>query len=322
MSRGRRVRWFVILACLYAVLCTIGGISLADGALHPGRRLLSEDDVAGFRQAVRSTKTELSDASITATDGVVLKGWMLRPEHSNGDAVLVLHGLGDNRLGMSGYAQLFLAHGYSVLLPDARAHGASGGSIATYGLLERGDIHQWVEYLISSVGPHCVYGMAESMGAAQLLQALETERRFCAVVAESAFSNFREIAYDRMGQPFGMGPWVGRFVLRPVVEIAFFRARWKYGLDMGRVSPEDAVAKSQRPVLLIHGELDGNIPVRHLREIHDRAPRTVVWEVPGADHCGAISAAPEEFEARVIAWYADTAKTITSKEMKVHEGNP
>src|SRR5580765_4363488 len=196
MRLGRRVRWFVVLACLYAVLCTIAGISLADGALHPGRRPLDVDEVVSFLNAVRGERAQLYDVSIDALDGVQLKGWLLMSEHPNGDVVVVLHGLGDNRLGMSGYAQLFLAHGYSVLLPDARAHGASGGSIATYGLLERGDIRQWVEYLVSSVRPHCVYGMAESMGAAQLLQSLETETRFCAVVAESSFSTFREIAYD------------------------------------------------------------------------------------------------------------------------------
>jgi len=318
MSRGRGVRWFVILACLYAVLCTIGGISLADGALHPGRRPLDVDEVVSFLNTVRVARGQLYDVSISALDGVLLKGWLLRSEHPNGDAVVVLHGLGDNRLGMTGYAQLFLAHGYSVLLPDARAHGVSGGSIATYGWIERGDIHQWVDYLVSSLHPHCVYGMAESMGAAQLLQALDTEPRFCAIVAESPFSNFREIAYDRMGQPFGLGPWVGRFLLRPVVEIAFLRARWKYGFDMGRVSPEDAVARSQVPVLLIHGQMDGNVPVRHSRAIHALAPQTVLWEVSGADHCGAILVAPQEFESRVLGWYEQKSTAFTTKGTKVH----
>src|SRR5882672_8199688 len=103
-----------------------------------------------------------------------------------------------------------------------------------------------------------------------------------------------------MGQPFHMGPWVGRVPLRPLVEIAFLRARWKYGLDMGRASPEDAVAGSHTPVLLIHGQIDGNIPVRHSRAIHTRAPQSVLWEVPGADHCGALAGAPQEFESRVL----------------------
>jgi pimeloyl-ACP methyl ester carboxylesterase len=107
-----------------------------------------------------------------------------------------------------------------------------------------------------------------------------------------------------MGQPFHLGPWVGRTILRPVVEAAFLRARWKYGLDMQQVSPEDAIAHIHIPVLLIHGEVDSNIPVRHSRRIHANDPETVLWEVPGADHCGAIAVAPEEFSNRLLAWFA------------------
>src|SRR5262250_2928245 len=92
---------------------------------------------------------------------------------------------------------------------------------------------------------------------------MRTESRFCAVVAESPFSNFREIAYDRMGQPFHLGPWVGRTILRPLVEVAFLRAQWKYGLNMQQVAPEEALVNTHIPTLLIHGQIDSNIPVRH-----------------------------------------------------------
>jgi pimeloyl-ACP methyl ester carboxylesterase len=111
-----------------------------------------------------------------------------------------------------------------------------------------------------------------------------------------------------------LGPWVGRVLLRPLVEIAFLRVRWKYGLRMGEVSPEDAVAQSHVPVLLIHGESDGNIPVRHSRAIHKEAPETVLWEVPWADHCGSMSTAPQEFERRVLGWFERSA--IARKEMR------
>jgi uncharacterized protein len=197
-----------------------------------------------------------------------------------------------------------------VLLPYARAHGAGGGGLVTYGLLERRDIAQWAGLLRTEVDAHCVYGMGESMGAAELLQSLPAGAPFCAVVAESAFANFREIAYDRMGQPFHLGAWVGRTVLRPLVEIAFLRARWKYGLDMEQVSPEDAVARTQVPVLLIHGQIDGNIPLRHSRRIHALVPQTVFWEVPGADHCGAIAAAPREFQNRLLDWFGASRRVL------------
>lgn len=309
----RPLRWFFLLLSLYIALCSVGGIYLADGSLHPARRMLSGDDAAEFKATAHAMQAELQDVSVTTRDQVILKAWLLRPSKFNGGAVLVLHGLSDNRLGMSGYAQLLLTHGYIVLLPDARAHGMSGGTIATYGLLEQADVTRWLDFLSSTVQPSCVYGVGESMGAAQLLQSFQTEWRFCAVVAESPFSTFREIAYDRMGQPFHLGRWVGRFVLRPLVEVAFLRARWKYGLRMGDISPEDAVAASRVPVLLIHGQIDGNIPVRHSRAMHVRAPRTVLWEAPGADHCGAISVAPGEFETRVLRWFEKNKSPATMK---------
>lgn len=315
MTGNRRLRWLTFALLLYLAFCSVGGILLADGALHSARRSLTQEDAGAFHQSIQALHGVVQDVSITTPDAETLRGWLVRPAQPNGDAVLLLHGLGDNRLGMTGYAQLLLGHGFMVLLPDSRAHGLSGGTIATYGLIERGDIREWVDLLRTEAGAHCVYGMGESMGAAQLLQSLPAGAPFCAVVAESAFANFREIAYDRMGQPFHLGPWVGRTVLRPLVEIAFLRARWKYGLDMEQVSPESAVAETNVPVLLIHGQIDGNIPVRHSRRIHALAPQTVLWEVPGADHCGAIAAAPREFQNRLLDWFGGKpqAATINSR---------
>jgi uncharacterized protein len=151
--------------------------------------------------------------------------------------------------------------------------------------------------------PRCIFGLGESMGAAELLQSLAVEPRFCAVAAESSFSSFREIAYDRMGQPLNLGPWFGQTISRPVVEFAFLYARLKYRLDMQQVSPENAVAATAVPVLLIHGEIDSNIPLRHSLRIQARNSSAVLWEVPNADHCGAISVAPQQFEQKLIAHF-------------------
>jgi len=303
MPLARATRRLLLALCLYLAFCTIGGVYLADGTLHPARRPLTEEEIGAMRQSAQALGASLEDAAISAPDGAVLRGWMVHPHQANGDDVLLLHGLGDNRVGMTGYAQLLVARGYTVLLPDARAHGISGGAVATYGLLERNDIHQWIDFLQAQDRPRCIFGFGESMGAAQLLQSLDTHPRFCAVAAESAFATFREIAYDRMGQPFHLGPWLGRTLLRPVVEFAFLRARWKYSLSMQQISPEDSVGASSIPILLIHGQIDSNIPVRHSRLIHARNPAAQLWEVPGADHCGAISTAPQEFEGRLLSWF-------------------
>ena len=143
----------------------------------------------------------------------------------------------------------------------------------------------------------------ESMGAAQLLQALRSTQDFCAVAVESPFSSFREIAYERVGQFFHSGPWLGRYLLRPVIEMAFHYAHWRYKLDFERISPEEMIQASKVPVLLIHGQQDRNIPARHSRRIAAMNPGVSLWEVAGADHCGAINVAHEEFERRLMAWF-------------------
>ena len=244
----------------------------------------------------------VQDTFLLARDQVTLRAWLLTSHSPNGNTVVLLLGLSDNRIGMMGYAEMLLEHHYTILLPDARAHGVSGGTVATYGLLERDDIQQWFEWLTKRVQPACIYGLGESMGAAQLLQATR-ESHFCAVVVESPFSNFHEIAYDRVGQFFHTGPWLGRTLVRPAIELAFAYGLWKYGLDLRQVSPEAIASTSEVPILLIHGKDDNNIPVRHSERIAVRNPRIVLWEVPHADHCGAISTSREEFEKRVIAWF-------------------
>jgi hypothetical protein len=296
----RLLAWSV---CVYLVLCTLAAAFLARVTLYPQRRLLSAGAETQMGEIAEQFGAHLQDVETRASDEVPLRAWYLEPEHANNDAVLLLHGLGDNRLGMTGYAEMLLKHGYSVLMPDARAHGVSGGDLATYGLLERDDVRQWFEWLQNKAHPYCIFGLGESMGAAQLLQSLAVEPNFCAVVAESSFSTFREIAYDRMGQHFNAGPWVGRTIQRPVVEIALLMVRFRDHLDLTQASPADIVASTHVPVLLIHGQVDGNIPVRHSRLIKARNSRIELWEVPGADHCGAISVAPAEFERRVVGWF-------------------
>lgn len=143
------------------------------------------------------------------------------------------------------------------------------------------------------------------MGAAQLLQSLSVEPNFCAVAAEGSFSSFRQIAYERAARPFHAGPWMGRTLFRPLIDSAFVYARWKYGIDFDQVSPIDAVAKSQVPVLLIHGQIDKTIDVRHSRLIAARSARVVLWELPNTGHSNAIDTEPHDLEQRLTSWFHD-----------------
>jgi pimeloyl-ACP methyl ester carboxylesterase len=293
----------VVVAVLYCFGCVAGGVLLAELQLHPPRMPLRR--AASFSRQVREYYgADLQEISIAAVDNVSLRAWYVVPEHDNGSVVILLHGVGDNREGVAGYSKLFLQRGYRVLLPDARAHGSSGGSIATYGLLESEDIHRWVNW-VETAQPKCVYGFGESMGAALLLQSLEQENRFCAVVAESPFADFRQVALERSARYLRMPFWFGRTVERPVVEFALYYCRLKYGIDFRRANPADAVAQTQAPILLIGDAEDEDVLPHHVLDLGKLNPRTAqVWMVQGAAHGGAWGANPNEFNRRVSAYLA------------------
>jgi hypothetical protein len=279
-------------------------------ALHPYSHRVTPSEERNAKEAAQADHVEFRDVEITAADAVVLRGWFMRPPEPNGDAVILLHGVSDSRMGTYGYGKWLVQNHYTVLLPDSRAHGSSGGELATYGLKEADDIHRWVDWIETNEHPHCMFGLGESMGAAQLLQSLPHEPRFCAVVAESPFATFREVAYARFGQRFDTGPWLGRTFFRPTVDVGFLYVRFRYGLNMERASPEQAVVGVKTPVLLLHGLDDKNIPPYHSDLIQAWNPSSiVVWKVPGAGHTGAHQAAPQEFDQKVLGWFSAHSST-------------
>jgi uncharacterized protein len=302
----RPVRIAVRVAALYLLVSLTVAIFMAELTLHPMR--LPMPDQARVETMFAPYGAKLIPVKIRAADGVELRGWYSVPEQQNGQAVILLHGIGDNRGGVAGYGETFLREGYRILLPDSRAHGESGGNVATYGLLESDDIHRWVSWLYQE-GANCVDGFGESMGAALILESLHSEPRFCAVVADSAFSNFRSVAYDREGYFVGAGRWgmeriVGRTIGLLPAQLALLYARWRYGVDLRRANPVDAVRSSAVPLLLIHGDEDINILPWHSRALAEADPAYAkLWMVPGAGHCGAVGVAPGEFWSRVLSFF-------------------
>ena len=281
------------------------GVKMVEMAMHLTRRPLTDDMRSMAETTARDYGADVETVQIVSWDGVALRGWLFRKRQGNGNVVVLLHGQGDNRAGMLNYVSLLLRNDYIVLNPDMRAHGESGGELATYGVVESEDVARWMNWLEETEKPQCLFGLGESMGAAIVLQALRTEPGFCAVVAESSFSSFREIAYDRAGRALGGGETLGRTLLRPGVEAGLLYARVRYGVNFDGAEPAQAVAASRVPLLLIHGLEDISIPPRHSRMIRESRPQeTELWEAEGTEHSGALGHRPDEFERRVTSFLA------------------
>lgn len=289
---------FAAAACI-AFACA--SVFLAENALRVPEHSRSPLIYAKAFARNAGSGVTAEDVQVTAPDGVRLSGWLFTPAHPGGDAAIVLHGVADTRTGVLGQARFLLAAGYTVLTPDSRGHGASGGEVATYGVREAADIHAWADLLCARSGVSRLYGLGQSMGGAILIESLAGEPRFRALAADCPFATFEEIAFDRLAQNGSPS----RLLSRPLIELGLAYVRARYGVDLRLASPLDALRRSHTPVLLIHGMADDNIPIRHSRELHAAAPATSeLWEVHGAGHVGSFGRDPEAYARRVLAHFA------------------
>jgi alpha-beta hydrolase superfamily lysophospholipase len=342
--RRRIIRILLILLLLPPILAGVAGWLVAPGFLHPVRRELTPDLIREADASFAHSGGQREDFTVRAPDGILLRGWIVRPAQPNGSWVLLFHGVADNRVGVIGQSEFLLRAGYGVVMMDARAHGASEGQLATYGWLERNDTRAILDALIlSEVGrytdeqwksgksrmelateaalkkpvhrpnlrlgalPH-IFALGESMGAGIALQSAGVEPRIEGVVAESSFATLSEASYDYAG--LRRSPLLGKTLFAPFSWMLLYRGHKLTGLPVAEVSPEKAVATRAFPVLLICDEKDEALPCRHTERIYAaaRGPKQL-WEVPDAFHTAALGFQPAEFERRVLEFFANVAQS-------------
>lgn len=338
--RRRILRIVLILLLLPPILAGIAGWLVAPNFLHPFRRELTPDLVREAEASFAQSHSVRQDFDVRAPDGIMLRGWMVRPANPNGNWVLLLHGVADNRIGVVSHSEFLLRAGYSVLMMDARAHGASEGPMATYGWLERNDTKATIDALLALVQqqrtdlqiepgqrppnfvgdfhgeafhppplptPH-IFALGESMGAGIALQSAAADPRIEAVVAEASFASLHEASFDYAG--LRRSPFLGKTLFRPFSWMLIYRAKQLTGLPVDEVSPEKAAAARPFPVLLICDEKDEALPCRHSEGIYAsaRGPRQL-WEVPNAFHTAALGFQPVEFQHRVLEFFANVAQS-------------
>jgi len=293
----------ILLILLFPpLLSAVAGWMAAPGFLHPEKRELSTDMVRDADVTFGQIGARREEFDVTAPDGATLRGWKVHSAQRNGAWVLVFHGVGDNRYGMTEHARLLLQHGYGVVMMDSRAHGASGGEMASYGWLERKDTSAVIDELERAEHPEHLFALGTSMGAGIALQAAGADARIEAVAAEAPFANLREATYDYAG--LQRWPLLGKTFFAPGALVLIYRGQRLAGFPASEVAPEKAVARRAFPLLLICDGADVVLPCRHSEMILRAAtgPKEL-WEVPGALHTGALGAATDEFRRRVILFF-------------------
>ncbi|MBC8103034.1 MAG: alpha/beta fold hydrolase [Cytophagales bacterium] len=303
-SRNKKVGGFWGLAALGVGVAAVACFpaALAWGFLHPPRRLHDKTPLSALGISFERVR-------LRTQDGVSLSAWYVpAPEHASVRGVIVVcHGYYGNRATMLPYLAFLHEAGYAAVLFDWRAHGWSGGRMATFGCTEPDDLAAVLDWVGSHPGlrslPLALLG--ESMGASvALLVAAEEPERVRAVVADSPYARFDSAVEGRL--QLALGPRVA-----PLVTPSARRAgETMLGVHCDQIAPLAAMGRIfPRPVLLIHGQEDRLIAPENSRRIWAASPgNTTLWEVPGAEHVRSVYVAREEY-ARRVTEFLDAALT-------------
>lgn len=251
--------------------------------------------------------------AIEAADQVPLRGWWLAPAPSSDErpvrVVLVLHGLAEASPAMLGRAELLRASGWSVLLPDSRGCGRSGGAFVTYGAREAGDVRAWLDAIEARCGagggPSAIACWGRSMGAAIALRAAAEDRRIAALVLEAPFADLKRTVAARLCRL----PIPGAAVLAgPLIA----KASRLVGAPLLRPRPVDLAPSVGARALILCGGDDPLTPPAEARRLADafgpgRVPEVI--RVPGAVHRDVYDLADADSRARIVDWLAAAVTT-------------
>ena len=213
--------------------------------------------------------------SLRAADGTDLFAWFLPARGKARASVLFLHGNAENISTHFANVAWMPAEGFNVLALDYRGYGGSAGTPSLAGV--QLDIDAAMRALLARPDAGRIVLLGQSLGGALAIHYVTHSAyrgRVCALVADSAFSDYRRIVSEKLA---------GFALTWPL--------QWLPAITVDNdYSPERAVrAVSPIPLLFIHGEADAIVPVQHSRRLFARAAEPkALWLVPGAGHIQAL----------------------------------
>ncbi len=236
--------------------------------------------------------------SFLSEDGIVLKGWLVKPPHPGPEspAIIICHGVGANKSDFTELAVALARRGYYALLFDFRAHGESSGRRTSLGYHEQKDVGAAFDFIKtrSEIDPKRVGIYGFSMGGSTAILVAARSHAFSAVVADSAFASLS----DQAGTAVTGYYHLPRF---PFLPLAILGYEILFQTRVSSISPVSVISDiSPAPILIIAGDGDRLIPAENGRKLFAAAgePKEL-WIIPGADHGATLAVAGGDYEKRV-----------------------
>lgn len=237
-----------------------------------------------------------SDVWQTSFDGLRLHATYFPAVEKQERTKMVICFHGYTSQGMSDYIGLsdyYQKRGFAMLLPDARAHGASEGEYIGFGCLDRQDALGWIRWAIEELGEETeILLHGTSMGAATLLMlsGLSLPEQVKGIVSDCGFTSPKEVFTHVLHSMYHLPAF-------PLIPGADLVNRKLAGYGMDECNAKREVEKAKVPILFIHGEADTFVPCSMCDEIYEHcaSPKSRLI-VAGAAHAESYYKDMENYE--------------------------
>ena len=258
---------------------------------------IDEEVVQEWRESVSWLEgSDYEDAYIDSYDDLSLHAYLLENEQPGGTWVILNHGYISNGRQLAGVAETFYGKGYSVLMPDARGCGRSGGAYMGMGWHDRLALLGWIDELNGRYAPDNIVLYGVSMGGATVMMASgeQLPENVRVIIEDCGYTSAREEFAYQLKSLFGLPSF-------PVMSYASAVTRIRAGYWLGEASALEQVKKSVTPTLFIHGDEDTFVPYEMVYQLYDACPaEKELLVVAGAGHGSAETTARELYWETVM----------------------
>lgn len=238
----------------------------------------TKDKVKPLMEEMKNIEWE--EVFIDSRDGLRLFG---RYHHVSDDAPLQIqfHGYkGTAYRDFCGGNKLAREMGHNTLVVDQRAHGESEGHTISFGIKERFDCLDWIDYANRRFGEDKIIIISGlSMGASTVIMAANEllPKNVRAIIADCPYSSPKDIIM-KVCADIGLPP-------RLSIPFAYLGAKIFGGFDLYECDAVSGAENSKIPILIIHGEGDDFVPPEMSLKIAQANPQMVKYVTfPEAGH--------------------------------------
>ncbi len=204
--------------------------------------------------------------------------------------LICVHGYTSSPKGMGSYALHYYERGYNILFPALRGHDMSEHQHISMGWLDRLDVVDWIQYLISIYGADIqivLHGV--SMGAATVMMTTGENLPFnvkCCV-ADCGFSSVWDEFKNELKATYHLHTF-------PTLHAASLVSKVFGGYGFKEASCVEQLKKSKTPTIFLHGEKDEFVPYRMMDLNYNAAAcEKEKVSIPDAEHADSHLIHPE-----------------------------